>query len=64
MAPLGAMINVSSIEMTELVLALLGSEDKLPSRPRWRKPEANHKARWMAKCLHGMKMLVWRFGEE
>ena len=57
-----------SIEMNELVLVLLGSEVKLPSRPRWRKPWANHRARWMAKCLYGMKIFVWQrqlgYGEE
>ena len=57
-----------SIKITELVLVLLGSEDKLPSRPRWRKPGANHRARWMAKCLYGMKMFAWQrqlgYGEE
>ena len=45
-------------EMTELVLVLLGDGDQLPSRPRWRKPWANHRARGMANCPYGMKMFA------
>ena len=47
-------------EMAELVLVLLGAEHQLPSRLRWRKPGANHRARWMANCLYGMKMFAWQ----
>ena len=55
-------------EMAELVLILLGAEYHLPSRPRWRKPGASNRARWLANCLCGMRMLAWQrqlyYGEE
>ena len=45
-------------EMTELVIVLLGDGDQLPSRPRWRMPDANHRARGMANCLYEMRMFA------
>ena len=44
-------------ETVEVIL-VLGAEHQLPSRLRWRKPGANHRARWMANCLYGMKMIA------
>ena len=55
-------------DMAELVLILLGAEDHLPSRPRWRKPGTDNRARWMANWLYGMRMFAWQcqldYGEE
>ena len=46
-------------ELAELVMLLLGAADYILSGIRWRKPGANHRARWMASCLYALKMFAW-----